>query len=62
MGERIFITDTPRALRDHGVICSYHQIWQGVVAGNIPALRRGKRWTIDKADLPAIADMLTASA
>jgi hypothetical protein len=62
MSEHISLTDTPRALRDHGAACSYMNIWKAVVAGDIPAQRIRNRWHVRKADLPAIAQILTDKA
>jgi len=55
----ISLTDTPRALREHGATCSYMQLWKAVVAGDIPAQRIGTKWILRKADLPVIAQTLT---
>lgn len=59
MSEHISLTDTPRALREHGATCSYMLVWKAVVGGNIPAERIRNRWHVRKADLPAIAQILT---
>lgn len=62
MSDYISLTDTPRALREHGATCSYMHIWKAVVGGDIPAQRIRNRWHVLKADLPAIAQILKASA
>lgn len=62
MDAHISLTDTPRALREHGAACSYMLVWKAVVAGDIPAQRIRNRWHILKSDLPAIAQILKASA
>jgi hypothetical protein len=59
MAETIFLTDTPRALRAHGVQCSYLTLWRRVVAGDVPASRVGNRWAVSPADLPLIAQTLS---
>ena len=62
MTEHISLTNTPRALREHGATCSYMHLWKAVVAGDIPAQRIGSKWVLRKADLPEIAKILTDKA
>lgn len=62
MDDHISLTDTPRALRAHGATCSYMHVWKAVVGGDIPAQRIRNRWHVRKADLPAIAQILTDKA
>jgi hypothetical protein len=53
--EQIALPDLPRILRQQGVLASYHDLWRRVVAGELPAERQGRRWTVKREDLPAIA-------
>ena len=62
MSEHISLTNTPRALRQHGATCSYMQVWKAVVSGDVPAQRIRNRWHVRKADLPMIAQFLTDKA
>lgn len=49
----------PAALRqEFNVTVPYPRIWRAVVDGRIPATREGRRWYLDTADLPEIADTL----
>jgi len=54
----VTLTDLPRALRAYGVETSYQRCWRAVVAGDIPADRKGSKWTVKETDLPVIADRL----
>jgi len=49
------LPDLPRAMRELGTSATYLTAWRAVVAGDIPAERRGGRWCVRKADLPEIA-------
>ncbi len=55
---RLSLHEALIALRDrHACPVSYYWLWTRVVGGKVPAERGpgGRMWTIDPADLPAIA-------
>jgi hypothetical protein len=52
--EHIALPDLPRLLREQGVPVSYHDCWRRVVAGDLPAERHGRRWSVKREDLPVI--------
>ena len=62
MSHQISLNELPRALREHDVKVTYPTVWRAVVDGRIPAIRDGRRWFIDPANMPAIAQILSVSA
>jgi hypothetical protein len=54
------LPDLPRAMRELGADASYLTAWRAIVAGDIPAERRGARWLVRRSDLPEIARHLGA--
>lgn len=44
----------------HKLHVDYGQLWRRVVTGAVPAAKTGTRWTVARADLPAIARTLGA--
>jgi hypothetical protein len=57
--QKIPLTEVPRALAQHGVKRSYHQIWRLAVSGEIEAERDCGKWMVDPANLPAMAKSLS---
>ena len=49
-----------QALRKHGIMLSYSQVWLRIQDGTIPASRGadGRRWIVFEADLPLITRRL----
>lgn len=56
----IALADAPRELKKrHGVNISYRKLYTAVLDGRVPAERGDNgRWTLQKVDLPAIAEAL----
>lgn len=61
MSTKITLNMLPRALAPYGASLTYTQAWRAVTNGQIPAERVGRKWKIDPADLPAIAQSLTVT-
>ena len=55
MSNPIPMPELPLALSKHGVSMTYQQLWHARVQGKIPAYKRGSRWYVRSADLPAMA-------
>jgi hypothetical protein len=61
MPDHISLPELPRVLSArYGLTASHNALWRAACDGRIPATRRGSRWLIDPADLPAIAAALLA--
>ncbi len=58
MSQKISLNELPRALREHDVSVTYPTVWRAVVDGRIPAIREGRRWFIDPANMPEIVTTL----
>ena len=44
--------------REYDGHAAYHEIWAAAVAGRFPTSRLGRRWMVDPADLPRVAEAL----
>lgn len=44
--------------RQYGGRASYTDLWRLVVEGMVPATKNGRRWMVDPADLPHVAELL----
>src|SRR4051812_15308170 len=42
----------------HGHVLTYAILWRAVAEGRVPAHKRGTRWMIDRADVPAALEAL----
>lgn len=49
------LTDTPRALREHGISVSYHSLWRAAVEGRIPTAKQNGRWMVNTTEVETIA-------
>jgi hypothetical protein len=55
------LSDVPREVKTRfGVVVSYAPVWNGVVRGDFPAHRVGRRWRVKTEDLGIIAEAFRA--
>jgi hypothetical protein len=45
----------------YGVKTTYQRLWAAIVNGHVPAHRNGRRWMIQRPDLPRVAAALGAT-
>lgn len=63
--QKISLTSLPRELArtyPGSGVPSYRDCWNAAVNGVLPAVQERGRWTIDRADLPQIAEVLGLTA